>query len=329
VRIIIRTNGRGNAWPLELGAHGARHDAFINIASEYANTSLSILGYQGGPEPSWEVLFDIGQGVLPFLVQHGNRLPTAILLSHSHYDHVSGLDWLGASAHRNGQPIPVFTTTGCWQDITQRFPWLTPNFIFHSLPFGVITPITGINGLRVTAFPVYHGMYAPGACLLLVEYIGHDNRATKAILSGDLLCPLIDPNHYHLLEGARIAYVDANTRFPHPDTGHWSIIEAGLAGAGQLAPWIAGRTLQDLLVPHGAAPLLPAGIDLRHDLCWSIETFVDRLHPQSVALVHYSGYEDQQILTDAELRNWLPAYLNAAAWQVPRPAHEFILYDGP
>jgi hypothetical protein len=75
--------------------------------------------------------------------------------------------------------------------------------------------------------------------------------------------------------------------------------------------------------------LLPAGIDLRHDLCWSIETFVDRLHPQSVALVHYSGYEDQQILTDAELRNWLPTYLNVAAWQVPRPAHEFILYDGP
>ena len=82
---------------------------------------------------------------------------------------------------------------------------------------------------------------------------------SKAILSGDLLCPLIDPNHYHLLEGACIAYVDANTRFPHPDTGHWSIIEAGLAGAGQLTPWIAGQTLQELLVPHGAAPLLPAG----------------------------------------------------------------------
>lgn len=63
MRVIIRTNGRGNAWPLELGAHGPRHDALVRVASEYANTSLSILGYDGPGAPSWEVLFDVGQGV--------------------------------------------------------------------------------------------------------------------------------------------------------------------------------------------------------------------------------------------------------------------------
>lgn len=324
MRVVIRVNGRGNAWPLELGAHGARHDALCRVAAEYANTSLSIFGYDGPGAPSWEVLFDVGQGILPYLVQHGNRLPTAILLSHPHYDHISGLDWLGASAHRNGNPIPVLTTPDCWGDIIHRFPWLPPNFVFHSLQFGIITPITGINRLQVTAFPVYHGPYAPGACLLLLEYVLPNGHTTKAILSGDLLCPLIDPNQYSLLEGARVAYVDANTRFSHPDTGHWSIVESPT-----LAPWIANMSLPILTAPHNGAPLLPAGINLQHDLCWSIQEFVNRLRPQTVNLVHYSGYEDGHILTDSELRNWLPTQLNAAGWQVPLASEEFVLYDDP
>ena len=330
VRVVIRTNGRGNAWPLELGAHGPRHDALVRVASEYANTSLSILGYDGPTVPSWEVLFDVGQGVLPFLVQHGNRLPTAILLSHPHYDHVSGLDWLGASANRYGNPIPVLTAPLCWEQIKQNFPWLAANFMFCPLQYGVTTPIPGVNRLHVTAFPVYHGPYAPGACLLLLEFNLPNNRVAKAILSGDLLCPLIDPNQYDRLKEVRIAYFDANTRFPHPTTGHWSIIEApAVGGANELDPWIEAKTLPDLLTAHGGGSLLPAGLSLRHDLCWSINTFVDRLRPQHVALVHYSGYEDQEILTDSELRHWLPLHLNSAAWRVPLAADEFLLYDGP
>lgn len=237
MRVVIRTNGRGNAWPLELGASGARHQSLIGSAPEYANTSLSILGYDRADDkkPRWEVLFDIGQGVLPFLVQHGNRLPDAVLLSHPHYDHVSGLDWLGASVRRNSPShakLPVLTTALCWQDVTHRFPWFNEDFALQTLALRTKTAIDVAPGLSVTAFPVFHGAFAPGACLMLLEYAENDSHA-KAILSGDLLCPLIEPNDYALLHGARVAYVDANTRFPYPSSGHWSVIKT-TSGANPL-----------------------------------------------------------------------------------------------
>jgi Beta-lactamase superfamily domain len=336
MRVVIRTNGRGNAWPLELGVSGARHQSLIDAASEYANTSLSILGYDraDATEPCWEVLFDIGQGVLPFLVQHGNRLPDAILLSHPHYDHVSGLDWLGASVRRNRHPhakLPVLTTALCWQDVTHRFPWFNADFALQPLTLHTKTAITDAPGLSVTAFPVFHGAYAPGACLMLLEYAENNVRA-KAILSGDLLCPLIEPQDYALLQGARVAYVDANTRFPCPSSGHWSMIGT-TGGANPLQSWIASQTITNLLVPHAGMVSLPPHMHLAHDLCWSIDTFIQRTAPQAVALVHYSGYEDdtvhqEAILTDSQLSQWVCTNLGTQTWEVPRPGHEFVLYDG-
>lgn len=331
MRVVIRTNGRGNAWPLELGAHDSRHHSLMCSASEYANTSLSILGYDESDvhHPIWDVLFDVGQGVLPFLVQKGNRLPTAILLSHPHYDHISGLDWLGASNRRNGHSIqlPVYATRDCWRDITQRFPWLSADFMLQPLDYRVPTPIGGVNDLSVTAFPVYHGPYAPGACLILLEYTRNES-CVKAILTGDLLCPLIEPNDYPRLQGARIAYVDTNTRFPSPSSGHWSIIQTH-PNNNDLWHWIQRQSLGNLLAPHGSAASLPPGIDLHNELCWSIETFIQRIHPQSLALVHYSGHEDGEILTDIGLRQWTRTHFDISNWHIPVPGHEYVFYDDP
>jgi hypothetical protein len=335
MRVVIRTNGRGNAWPLELGASGARHQSLIDAVPEYANTSLSILGYDraNATEPRWEVLFDIGQGVLPFLVQHGNRLPDAVLLSHPHYDHVSGLDWLGASVRRNRHPhakLPVLTTSLCWKDITNRFPWFNTDFTLQALTLRPKTAIDVAPGLSVTALPVFHGMYAPGSCLLLLEYTENGAYA-KAILSGDLLCPLIEPHDYTLLHGARVAYVDANTRFPCPPSGHWSILHAS-SGANPLPNWMANLKLDDLLAPDAGMVSIPRAMHLDRVLCWSIDTFVERVAPQSVALVHYSGYEDstvhhEAILTDVELRQWVCSNLDAQTWYIPLAGHKFVLYD--
>jgi hypothetical protein len=302
---------------------------------------LSILGYAScasrlaREQPSWEVLFEVGQGVLPFLIEQGYRPPDAVLLSHPHFDHVSGLDWLGASwrrwlerNRRHHARLPVFTTWECWRDIINRFPWFGGDLALQQLYLRQTTPFHVDPRLFVTAFPVYHGPYAPGACLMLLEYAGE-----KAILSGDLLCPLMTKNDYDKLRGAKIAYVDANTRFPCPNSNHWSIIEIGI-GAAALNQFVANCGIVTLLAPHAGAAQLPATINLRHDLCWSINEFLLRLAPCNVALVHYSGYEDmsgygQPILTDTDLGIWASSILNSSAWQIPTPGREFVLYDGP
>lgn len=341
--VVIRINGRGNAWPLELGTRGTRHRSLRCSASEYANTSLSILGYASmdDEEPQWEVLFDVGQGVLPFLVQNGNRLPDAVLLSHPHYDHVSGLDWLGASHRRNrdGQAkLPVFTTAPCWMDIISHYPWLSADFDPVALELRQRTNIDVAPGLSVTAFSVFHGAYAPGACLMLIEYVGKSGQA-KAILSGDLLCPLIEPHDYDLLKEAAVAYVDANTRFPCPRSGHWSIVEKSSPVAESLMAWIGKQDIDRLLAPHVGARGFEAfaesfkrSIDSLHQLCWSINSFVERAAPRSVALVHYSGYEDvtdhqETILIDTDLLEWVGnAARSKTVWRVPPIADEFVLY---
>ncbi len=249
MRVVIRTNGRGNAWPLELGVKnpGNRYQELRHCACEYANTSLSILGYEKNGEavPKWEVLFDIGQGIVPFLIQNGNRLPHAVLLSHPHFDHYSGLDWLCNSFDRNNgnhnSKLHVYTTLPCWQEVMKRFSWLENKIEPHFLKFGKQVLVVGAKGLHITAFPVYHGPYAHGACLILAEYGGE-----RAILSGDLLCPLIAEGDWVKLQGAKVAYVDANTRFPWSESGHWSIIEKNDDGEevidserrGSVSDWI-------------------------------------------------------------------------------------------
>ena len=166
---------------------------------------------------------------------------------------------------------------------------------------------------------------------MLLEYAENNARA-KAILSGDLLCPLIEPQDYALLQGARVAYVDANTRFPCPSSGHWSVIGTTV-GANSLQSWIASQTITNLLAPHAGTVSLPPHMHLAYDLCWSIYTFIQRTAPQAVALVHYSGYEDvtvhqEAILTDSQLSQWVCTTLGTQTWEVPRPGHEFVLYDG-
>jgi glyoxylase-like metal-dependent hydrolase (beta-lactamase superfamily II) len=124
----VLVNGRGNAWPIEVGAPcgpGSRSAALGNDLREYANTSFSIVRESAVGNLEWSVLVDVGMGVIPALVQSSNRLPDAIVLTHSHLDHIAGLDWLIANNGRYGKgPLPVYASEACYNEVFARFPWL-------------------------------------------------------------------------------------------------------------------------------------------------------------------------------------------------------------
>ena len=75
----IRINGRGDAWPVLLGQSHPMYSP--NIAEDYANTSYSIVGYEGSKPLTeniqWEILIDAGHGIVPFLLKNNNRIPDA------------------------------------------------------------------------------------------------------------------------------------------------------------------------------------------------------------------------------------------------------------
>jgi ribonuclease BN (tRNA processing enzyme) len=358
--IYIRVNGRGSAWPLELAAHHSsdhRHAALQGRPHEYANTSLSILKVDDAPSHApvhWEVLFDIGQGIVPFLVQHGNRLPDAVILSHPHFDHVSGLDWLVQSYRRQTSakaPLPVYTSKPCWETVARIFGYLVhserlPGMLLRELRPGESQDIPEAPGLQVTAFPVFHGDFAPGASLLLLEYAEAAHR--KAVLTGDLLCPLLRHSDFERLRDADVLYVDAYSRFPWPRTNHWSFAaydprQGRETESTELTAWRRDYPLTYLITPHTRAferqthrqyyrffdDFLLEALQDRSQLCWSIVEFAQRIQPQRIQLVHYGGHEDlrhygQAILNDEELLSWtqreaLSCNLAAEAWSVPRP----------
>jgi phosphoribosyl 1,2-cyclic phosphodiesterase len=358
--IYIRVNGRGHAWPLEIGAHHSsdhRHAALQGQLHEYANTSLSILRIDGEPSRApvhWEVLFDIGQGIVPFLVQHGNRLPDAVILSHPHFDHVSGLDWLVQSYRRQTSakaPLPIYTSKPCWETIARIFGYLVhserlPGILLRELRPGESQDIPEAPDLKVTAFPVFHGDFAPGASLLLVEYA--EAAHGKAVLTGDLLCPLLRQADFELLRGADVLYVDAYSRFPWPRTNHWSFAaydprQGRETESAELAAWRREYPLTYLITPHTRAferqthrqyyrffdDFLLEALQDRSQLCWSIVEFAQRMQPKRIQLVHYGGHEDlrhygQAILNDEELLSWtqreaLSYNLAAETWSVPPP----------
>lgn len=352
--VFIRVNGRGNAWPLDLGAPAnKRRNQLTGQAAEYANTSLSIRGEQHGGAaeavPDWEVLFDAGQGVIPFLVQRGNRFPDAVILSHPHFDHVAGLDWLVQNYSRykpQGSQLPVFASLPCWEAVMSRFPYLRGAMEFRELRPGASRPIDEAPGVVITAYPVFHGDFAPGAMLVVLDY-GDEQRHARAVFTGDLLCPLLRQEDWGALRDADVVYVDANTRFPWPRSGHWSIVRNDPDHpdvSAALSAWTQREHPSYLVTPHarGFEPVTHSYLDQFLSeayrgaaLCWNIVDFARRLQPKLVQLVHYSGYEDlkyhrQAVMTDRELADWTrvaAAGPEPILWSVPGPGDRFPLTD--
>jgi hypothetical protein len=292
----------------------------------------------------WEVLFDAGQGVVPFLVRNNNRLPDAMILSHPHFDHIAGLDWLVASHRRYSTPehkLPVYTSKPCWDEVMQRFGYLQNGLDLRELRPGAYCQIKEAANLWIKSFPVFHGDHAPGACLMLVEYRPLAQPPVKAILTGDLLCPLLRKQDYDSLLNPAVVYVDANTRFPWPRSGHWSIVPR----SATLDDWREGLHPSYLVTPHSRnfEPVTHGFLDdflneqrNCRDLCWTIRDFVERINPPKVQLVHYSGYEDQKhhgeaILTDEQLLSWVERTVHTreqpTSWHIPLPGDTFELYS--
>jgi glyoxylase-like metal-dependent hydrolase (beta-lactamase superfamily II) len=348
INVAIRVNGRGNAWPVKLGATDLRATTLLSRPTEYTNTSLSLLGLDGLPGQGtilWDVLVDVGQGVVPFLIQNGNQFPRALVLTHPHFDHVSGLDWLIPSYSSNRPdllPLPVYTTRNCWSVVLQMFPYLASALALRELELGIATPVTEAPGLSLTAFPVYHGPFAPGAILTLVNYRDtRTDRDFRAIITGDLLCPLLRDEDRAMLESAEILFVDSNTRFPWPRSNHWSLTQRRPfqdQTAPALVEWLAQATSDVLLLPHSppddavTTPLLTelqAMSTLSSQFDTTIMAFVRNMKPRRVKLVHYSGYEDwreygRPILSDDLLAIWVRQEADRQGlppdiWSIPVP----------
>lgn len=185
----------------------------------------------------------------------GVRRVDAILFTHSHADHIFGLDDVRRfNAIQNGA-IPAYADERTNRDLRKAFAYIfdpqTPQG--GGIPQITLTTIGGpfcLGSLEVTPVPVYHGKR-----LILGYRIGSFAYLTD--------CSAIPDTSWPLLDGVQTLVIDALRHRPHPT--HFTVAEA-LDAASRIG---AARTYfthvcHDLPYVETNASL-PAGVELAYD----------------------------------------------------------------
>jgi len=143
----------------------------------------------------------------------------AVLITHTHADHVMGMDDLRSICMITGEPVRVYTLPAYQDDIRRIFP-----YAFKQMPPGVVVPrfdlqdapdVLEIGGLTVKTFLVDHG---PSVVLGLrvndfayITDVSNIPSAARGMLD-DLDVLIIDavrrephPNHFHLSKAIEVS----------------------------------------------------------------------------------------------------------------------------
>jgi phosphoribosyl 1,2-cyclic phosphodiesterase len=223
----LRVNGIQAAFGLEYGLETPRAEELC-AADPYrqANTSFSLVQWRGG-EMVRHTVIDAGMGIAPSLLElehrHGVPVVHELLLSHGHFDHVAGIDWLATSIAYNGRadqprPLAVHASPGCWRTGPQLFfPYLLERGRARHLPLEPGREVV-LGDVRVTPFAVDHKASAPGALGFVVRHGGR-----KIVLTCDFL--RIPAEDDPLFQGADVCFMEATNWHPKPEIGHTSVLD--------------------------------------------------------------------------------------------------------
>ncbi|HEX2923994.1 MAG TPA: MBL fold metallo-hydrolase [Chloroflexota bacterium] len=178
----------------------------------------------------------------------------AVLFTHSHADHIGGLDDLRSFSDRLGAAIPCYGSAECLDDIRHRF-----DYIFKETQLGGgkprldMHPVDGpfeLFGLRIVPVPVYHGRL-----LVLGFRFGRTAYVTD--------CNSIPEGSEEMLKGLDVLVLDALRWRSHPT--HFNVEEA-LAEVAKLRPRHTYFTHLTHDLDHATTNAqLPQGVELAYD----------------------------------------------------------------
>jgi glyoxylase-like metal-dependent hydrolase (beta-lactamase superfamily II) len=320
---FVRVNGRGNAWPVFLGGSSSFYDASSSI--DLSNASFSIIHCRSNKfkldEIESEILIDAGHHAIPFLIQHGNRIPEAVVLTHGHLDHTLGLDWVAQSKYylsNKTQLLKVYASLLVWKFVKQSYPHLEKIIDFRELLPGKQITLDGIAGIQLTAYPVYHGEHAKGASMLCFT----TNQDKQILFTGDMLCPILPKKEIEKIKGAELVFIDSNNRYPYPLSNHGSVVPFSPANktiSSQLSDWFEKASLNYLIAPHARSSYNSIyhayfeefldDYNAVSELPHSIFDFAKLTLPQKLNLIHYGGMEDLKyhsasVINSEQLQEW-------------------------
>jgi phosphoribosyl 1,2-cyclic phosphate phosphodiesterase len=200
------------------------------------------------------VLIDTSPDLRAQALAYGVTRVDAVLFTHSHADHVMGLDEVRRYNVLQQTTLPCFADARTLADLRQTF-----SYVFRAQTAGGGVPhlslfqlggVFSLGGVEIIPVPIMHG---PRPILGF-------RVASFAYLTD---CNRIPDDSWPLLHGVRTLVIDALRDRPHPT--HFTIAEA-LEVVSRLAP---DRTFFTHIchdLPHAATNArLPAGVELAYD----------------------------------------------------------------
>lgn len=206
---------------------------------------------EGGPS----ILVDTSTDLRTQALTHGLARVDAILYTHSHADHIMGLDDVRRFNVMQDGAIPAYADERTAADLQRAFSYVfdPPREKGGGIPQISLTTVNGrfnVGGVAVQTVPIFHG-----ARPILGFRFG-----SLAYLTD---CSRIPEEAWPLLEGLDILILDALRHRPHPT--HFTVAEA-LQVVDRVKPRQAYFTHICHDLPHAATNAsLPAGVELAYD----------------------------------------------------------------
>ena len=201
------------------------------------------------------ILVDTSTDLRAQALAQGLTRVDAILFTHSHADHILGLDEVRRFNVLQKGPMPCYGDQRTLDDLRKTFGYI---FDKATRPGGgtpqiLLTRIVGpfsLGGIEILPVPIFHGPRP-----ILGFRLG-----TFAYLTD---CSRIPDESWPLLGGVRTLVIDALRERPHPT--HFSVGEA-LEAVARVAPERAFFTHVCHDLPHAATcARLPRGVELAYD----------------------------------------------------------------
>jgi phosphoribosyl 1,2-cyclic phosphate phosphodiesterase len=220
----------------------------------------ALVEIEHAPPSAWAasvrtVLIDTSTDLRAQALRHDVRRVDAILFTHSHADHVLGLDEVRRFNIVQKRSIPCYGDAHTLADLRRMFAYIfdPPAAAKGRVPqltlFRVAGPFS-LGGVEIVPVPLMHGPWP-----ILGYRIG-----TFAYLTD---CSVIPDDSWPLLAGVRTLVLDALRDRPHPT--HFSVAEA-IDVVARLTPERAYFTHICHDLPHAATcARLPAGVELAYD----------------------------------------------------------------
>jgi phosphoribosyl 1,2-cyclic phosphodiesterase len=180
------------------------------------------------------MLVDIGQGIVKSIEKGTSDLgfnsssfiPDALLITHSHDDHIKELPMLvnKVDESRSNKNLKIFCTRECRDQVIKKFPQLSEKTTNNNnrVSFNIVQPdlTSEVGPFSVTPILADHGDNSPpGSVIYIVKLLDK-----KIIIGWDFLSlPNADPN---LFWNPDLLILGTQSYNPHPQTGIISVSDA-------------------------------------------------------------------------------------------------------